>query len=99
VNELEPLVLFGLQHTRSAVDARLRDNRLGTYEQRCDHDLIADDEAVDNQVVPIDLPAPRFVLRWLTEQTDELDPLAARGGAAPLHADAPGDPPAAARGA
>src|SRR5207248_4339652 len=63
----------------TAVDARFRDHRFGTHEHRRDHDLIADDEAIDDQVVTIDLPSPGLLLRWLTEQTDEVDPLAVLG--------------------
>ena len=99
VDERQPLVLLGLQHAGARVDARLGDHRLGAHEHRRDHHLIADDEAVDDQVMAVDLPAPRLVLRWLAEHADEVDPLAVLGPAPGDLADGVVQPHDVARGA
>ena len=99
VDEREPLVLLGLQDARALVDARLGHDRLGAHEHGRDDDLIAEDEAVDDQVVAVDLPAPGLGLRWLPEHADEVHPLAVLGPAAGDLADRVVQPHDVARGA
>src|SRR5207247_179580 len=68
IDEVESVVLVLLQHARTAVNARLGDHWLGSHEYRCNDDLVADHEAIDDQVMAVDLPTPRLVLRRLPEK-------------------------------
>ncbi len=72
----QPFVLLGLEHAGACVDAGFGDDRFRAHEHWRDDHLVADDKAVDDEVVAVDLPAPRLVLRRLAEDADEVDPLA-----------------------
>ena len=47
-----------------------------THERRRHHQLVADDDAVLVQVMAVDLPAPRLIDGRLTEDREEVGPLA-----------------------
>ena len=50
--------------------------RFRAHEARREHELIADDRAVDAQVMTVDLPRPRPFGARLTENRQEVRPLA-----------------------
>ena len=50
--------------------------RLGAEERGRHHDLVAEDEAVQVEVVAVELPAPRLVVRRRPEEAEEVGPLA-----------------------
>ena len=73
-----PFGLLRLQDRRAGVLARGRDHRLGAEETRRHHDLVAEHEVVDDQVMAVDLPAPRLGGRWRPHHGDVIEPLAIR---------------------
>ena len=60
-------------NTRAPVRER---HRLRAHEQRRHDDLVAQDEAVDDQVVAVDLPAPGLIGRRRAEEAQPVEPLA-----------------------
>ena len=54
------LLLLGGKHAQSLVFPEPRQHRLGAHEGRRQHQLVAEHEAVDDEVVAIDLPSPRL---------------------------------------
>ena len=76
VHEREPAVLLVLKDGCPLVLAGRGDDRFGSGEERRHHDLIAKDEVVDDGVVAVELPSPRFGGRRLAHDGDVVLPLA-----------------------
>src|SRR6516165_1410148 len=72
----ETLFLLGGENARSGVLARARENWLGAHEAGCQNELIAEDEAVDIQMMAVDLPSPGLLWRRRPEDADPIEPLA-----------------------
>src|SRR6266850_530810 len=81
-HQRQPLPLLGLEDARAGLWALVRRDGLGAHEHRGHHDLIAEDEAVDDEVVSVDLPAPRPVERRDAHHAEPVEPLAVLGLAA-----------------
>src|SRR5207302_1889314 len=62
------------EQARTGVLAAGRQRRLRTGKHWCHHQLIAEHEAVQVQVMAVELPAPRSVQRWSAEETDPVQP-------------------------
>ena len=75
LHEFETPSLLVLHHRHSLVLARVGDHRLRTHEGWRHHDLVAQHEVVDDQVVAVKLPAPRFVLGRLAHEREVVKPL------------------------
>src|SRR6516162_8553943 len=71
-----PLLLFRRKHTCAGIFAEAREYRLGPHERWGHHELIAENKAVEVEVVAVDLPAPRLTCRRIAEDTDPIKPLA-----------------------
>ncbi len=56
--ERQALAFLTLEDARARVLARLGHDRLGTHERRRHHDLVAENEVVDHQMVAVELPSP-----------------------------------------
>jgi hypothetical protein len=61
-HQRQPWPLLGLEHSRTGELALGGRDGLGAHEHRRHHDLIAENEAVDDQMMAVDLPAPRAVV-------------------------------------
>src|SRR5215469_5685244 len=72
----ETLFLLGSEDARSGVLARARENWLGAHETGRQNELIAEGEAVDIQMMAVDLPAPGLLWRRRPEDADPIEPLA-----------------------
>ena len=72
----QALALLVLQDRRALVLARGAIDRLGADEGRRHHDLIAQDEVVDDDVMAVELPAPRLGGRGRAHHGDVVEPLA-----------------------
>src|SRR5882757_2945407 len=62
--EFEAGALLLLKNGHALQRTLVDDRGLRADEQRGRHDLILEDEAVDGEVVPLQLPAPGFLSRW-----------------------------------
>src|SRR6185437_11828021 len=67
--------LFG-ENARSLVFAGFRLDRLRAQELRRQYHLVAEDEAIDDEMMPIDLPAPGPLRRGRTHDAHPVIPLA-----------------------
>ncbi len=71
-----PLLLLRGEHARAGIFAEAREHRFRPHEGRRHHKLIAENEAVEVEVVAVDLPAPRLIRRRIAEDADPVEPLA-----------------------
>ena len=69
-------MLLRIEYSRAGELASLREHGLGSHEGWRDDDLVAEHEAVQVQVVAVDLPAPRLALGRRAEDADPVQPLA-----------------------
>src|SRR5437762_11759922 len=70
------LFLYRGKDAGSLVLAKTREHRLRAHEVGCQHELIAEHEAIEVQVMSVDLPTPRRVRRWRAEDADPVEPFA-----------------------
>src|SRR6516164_629542 len=70
------LLLLGGENARSHVFARARKHWFGAHETGRQNELIAEDEAVDIQMMAVDLPSPGLLWRRRPEDADPIEPLA-----------------------
>ena len=70
----EPGVLLVLQNDGALVVALVRPDGFGSEEHRRYHDLVTEDEVVDDAVVPVELPAPRLGLRRFAHEGEMVGP-------------------------
>ena len=56
--------------------AKAREYRLGAHEDRRLYELVAEHEAIDVEVMAVNLPAPRLLRRWRAEDAEPIEPLA-----------------------
>src|SRR6185312_13899066 len=75
-HQRETLLLLDLEHARAGVFAGARQHRLRTHEAGGEHELVAENEAVEVEVMAVDLPAPWLRRRWRAEDAHPIEPLA-----------------------
>src|SRR4029077_18743671 len=68
------LLLFGDKDPSSLVFAEPRQHRFGAHEGGRHHQLVAEHEAVDVEMMTVDLPAPRLARRRGTKDADPIEP-------------------------
>src|SRR5262249_13524372 len=76
IDHRQSLVLLVLQNERSFVFAGMGDDWLGACEGRGHDHLIAQHEIVDDQMVSVELPSPRLLVRGLAHHRDPVEPFA-----------------------
>src|SRR5262249_40435546 len=69
------LLLLGSKHARPLVLAEPRQHGLGAHESWRHHQLIAEHETIDNEVMAVDLPAPRIAWRGVSKDAEPIEPL------------------------
>src|SRR5580704_3370495 len=70
------LLLLCREDAGSLVFAKACEHRLRAHEVGCQHKLIAEHEAIEVEVMTVDLPAPRLVRGRLAEEADPVEPFA-----------------------
>jgi hypothetical protein len=74
-HQREPLAFLRAEHPDPGVLSAVRVTGLRPEEGRRHHELIAEDEAVDDQVVAVDLPAPRIRGGGRAHDAEPVEPL------------------------
>ena len=75
-DQVEAGTLLDIEHSNSGETTGSTFARLGTHEGRGHRQLVADDGAIDRQMVPVELESPRRVRRRHTEEGHEIWPFA-----------------------
>src|ERR1035438_4121788 len=60
-NQVEAGTLLDIEHSNSGETTSATFARLGTHEYRRHRHLVADDDAIDRQMVPVELESPRHI--------------------------------------